>query len=104
MHAAIIVRWKTTFNACAPVSRLPPEVMGNIFSLLAELDPPLRDRKDGTERSGDASDDDTEDGLQWSDDPDIYKDDLSSGGCLGWLVASHVCRSWRYTLLELKLL
>ncbi|KZV67203.1 hypothetical protein PENSPDRAFT_736698 [Peniophora sp. CONT] len=102
---AALLLWKKTATASAPVSCLPPEVLQNIFSFLALLDPPitpLRERPLKNNKGADEYEDingELSEPQSFEDFPTWSRDDR---GSLGWIKASHVCQSWRSIMLPMR--
>ncbi|TFY58185.1 hypothetical protein EVG20_g8247 [Dentipellis fragilis] len=67
---ALLCSLRTRYNAVAPISRLPPEVLTTIFGILKKLDPPPNTKPDGP------------------------------GYHIGWLRLTHVCSQWRTVALH----
>ncbi|TFY69504.1 hypothetical protein EVG20_g3136 [Dentipellis fragilis] len=65
----------TQRNALQPIARLPPEVLSSIFHLVANTEQPYPRTRPY---------------------PPLY----GSPGSLGWILLSHVCRSWRAVALR----
>ncbi|VDC06786.1 unnamed protein product [Peniophora sp. CBMAI 1063] len=81
-------------TTASPVSRLPPEILGMIFSLAAIIDPPIAPLSSGEfER--------LVDDLRTHPTSD-EKEYPSGNGALGFIRLSHVCRSWRETVLSMR--
>ncbi|KAA1475936.1 hypothetical protein DENSPDRAFT_806456, partial [Dentipellis sp. KUC8613] len=68
--AALLCSLRTRYNAAAPVNRLPPEVLTNIFGILKKVDIPPTTKPDGP------------------------------GYHIGWLRLTHVCSQWRSVALH----
>ncbi|TFY73169.1 hypothetical protein EWM64_g10843, partial [Hericium alpestre] len=74
MHSMISAA-KMRRNAISTVSRLPPEVLSNIFSILTAVDPPTHKRTF------------------------VERNFINMRG-LGWIRVTQVCRSWRHIVLS----
>ncbi|KZV67202.1 hypothetical protein PENSPDRAFT_755136 [Peniophora sp. CONT] len=95
-----LLLWKRSATLSAPVSRLPIEVLENVFLHLAVLDPPItplcgrfRDHYDtDDEDAAEDFSDELSELASFENFPTWHKHDC---GSLGWIKVSHICHSWR---------
>ncbi|VDC01288.1 unnamed protein product [Peniophora sp. CBMAI 1063] len=86
--------YKRAIIASAPISRLPPEVLSSIFERLAWIYPPVTplnaiEGADALEKPE-------------AEEPLYVYPSWGRRGSLGWIKCSHVCRSWRSILLDMR--
>lgn len=84
------LEYKSRANALLPIARLPREILLSVFSLVAEMQPPhLRIHPHDIDWSDFISEDSESIPLEGADNSQ------SLPPSLGWIVLSHVSRSWR---------